>query len=198
MKELNNFEKKLRSNEVLKDLKKLLEDNNFCDSFFLTGGAVIDILEDREPKDFDIVSTSSLNNILTKSQEVPDLKLIYTSRTAITFLFKHKHIIQVLKKSTEDFKFTIEKSMYSIKKEKLIDFCYHSFLSKNLIPNDTPFEEGSVTKKNFKIRLEKWKSKGYKIHKKTEMSYLKWARSTSLVQIIKEYFRPKSESEYES
>ena len=42
-----HLEEILKQNEVLLEIKKMLEDNDFCDSFYLVGGAVIDILEGR-------------------------------------------------------------------------------------------------------------------------------------------------------
>lgn len=195
---LDKIQEKLSQNQVLKDLKLLLETNKFCDSFYLTGGAVIDILKDKKPKDFDIYTTTPIVTVLEKSQDVIDLKLLYTSRTAITFLYKNETTIQILKRPPESFKFTIEQSKYNIKKERLDFFCLNSYLSKQLIPNDLVFESKEVTKKDFKLRLRKWGMKGFHIHEVTKKSYLKWAKDTSLFSVIKDYLRPKSDEEYES
>lgn len=188
---MKKYENILKNDKVLIELSEFLKDNNFCSSFYLTGGAVVDIIDGRKPKDYDIITKTAISAILKKSLDTPELVLLYTSRTALTFMFKEKHIIQILKRNESSFKFTIEQSMFNIKDLVLYSFCVRSYESKLLIPNDSIFEDDEevVTQKDFKIRIKKWESKGFNIHKITKQSYLGWCKKDSPWQVIKDWFK---------
>lgn len=120
--------------------------------FELTGGAIVDILEDRKPKDYDFISID--NNFLKNCD------FQYSTSFSDTYLFKN-YKIQVLKTQVSDFEFKISQSTfkYSTYLNK-IDFniCELSFNNKTLIPSNynNPIQQLK--------RITHWKKKGYSIN----------------------------------
>lgn len=165
-----------------------------CNSLFLTGGAVIDLLEGRKPKDYDFYLTSVLDfNRIIKGGVELGLNFNYTSATAVSFTWEGNDI-QVLRKDPSEFPFTIEMSKFSIRESIFEFFDNVSFSSKILIPNDgLLFNNTDVTRTNFLNRISKWESKGYKIHPITKKSYLKCTIHKTFLDKIVAFFT-KSES----
>lgn len=145
----------------------------------LTGGAVVDILENRVPKDYDFKYNSFLK---LKLDEVATFK--YISNTAITYDLKG-YTIQLLRRKPEDFAFTIEQGEYEIISKNLKHFDEQSFKTKKLVPttlsNKFPkgfFERGrEVNEKTSAteslMRLPHWKKKGYEIDDLTYYTLIK-------------------------
>jgi tRNA nucleotidyltransferase/poly(A) polymerase len=148
---------KLKSHKSYSILKELVNYKGIN----LVGGAVIDILEGREPKDYDIIG--SLNTEL--------MTFIRETKTAKTYFYKGI-TIQELKTDISDFDFKISQSSFEIKKEKesnYLEICTNSFNKKTLIPVNF------VDKKNILNSLKRiphWRDKGYDIDKFTYLSLI--------------------------
>lgn len=185
---------------ILKDpvvafVKKQWEEAKHCDSLFLTGGAVIDLLEGRKPKDYDFVISGYDVGRIVKEGAKLGLTFEYTSATAVTFSWRGCDI-QVLRKPVDEFPFTIEQSKFSIKNGTFKNFDEVSFNTKKLIPNDVLiFARQEITRKNFLNRIEKWESKGYKIHPITKRSYLKCTKHKSFLDKVIKFFTSKESKE---
>lgn len=153
---------KIKNNNCI---KLLTEDLKFNSGAKLVGGAVIDLLEDRIPKDYDIkmlINDLYIDKLLDKGY-----KYICETKTAYTFT-KNEFIIQFLKTEPKDFEFKISQASYNFKKEELyIDKV--SFNNKILIP--TTFDNPKIAKECL-FRIPHWKRKGYSIHDMTYLSLL--------------------------
>lgn len=134
----------------------------------LVGGAVIDILESRKPKDYDLMGYVS--DTLIKS-----LGLIYQyeTKTAKTFK-KGKITVQILKTAKEDFDFKISQASLEIRpqnKKLSLVIDTNSFEKKMLIPCDKCWTERKNAM-NTLHRIVHWAKKGYKINATTYLSLL--------------------------
>lgn len=184
--------KKLMSDKLAQDpgvrtIKDLMEKNKWCNTVRLTGGAVVDILEGRVPRDYDLFLNSSHmsdKEILKKVEFIPHLKLTSLSTTAISFTYKGL-LVQILRKQPEKYFFTIEQSNYDIKNSRIESFCYMSYRQKRLIPNELIFNEGAVNKKAYKFRIKRWAEKGYSIDKLTKRSYMSLTWSPNFFGFLK-------------
>lgn len=192
--DLSNIEyvKSYISNKIAQDpgvriIKALMEKTGWCSSVRLTGGAVVDILEGRVPRDYDLFLNSthmSDKEILKKVEFIPHLKLTSLSTTAISFAYKGL-LVQILRKQPEKYFFTIEQSNYDIKNSRIESFCYMSYRQKRLIPNELIFKEGAVNKKAYKFRIKRWAEKGYSIDKLTKRSYMSLTWSPNFFGFLK-------------
>lgn len=128
--------------------------------FKLVGGAVVDILEGKEPKDWDF-TTMGPEPLLDAGFEHQ-----YTTKTAATYK-KENITVQILTTNPNDFEFKISQAQYEITKQKL-EIDEQSFKHKTLIP--TSFEPQSAL--NSLRRIPHWIKKGYRIHELTYQSLL--------------------------
>lgn len=145
-------------------IKMVMEIREEVSSICLTGGAVIDILEGRKPKDYDCVGTLYENKL--------GLEYSHETKSAKTFK-KGDLIIQLLKTDKTDFDFKISQARLVInyKKELTLEIDENSFKNKMLIP----CEKAWVEKKNALNSLRRiphWRNKGYKINDTTYLSLL--------------------------
>jgi hypothetical protein len=136
----------------------------------LTGGAINDILAGRNPKDYDFEYNSDFEK---KMKESDKFKLLYTSKSAITYEY-HSNVIQLLHKERKDFPYTIEQGRFNVRNGDLQDFDHQSFENKILIPNSRAYEEMKIARHVIR-RLLKWQDKGYKIDHRSYGSVLKIA-----------------------
>lgn len=172
---IKEYESKIKSNQVVQDLMAFVNDNKWCDSVMLVGGAVIDILDGREPKDYDLcISHSNIfeygyKELTRRLANTDEFRLVYTSMTAYTFQFKG-NIVQVLKTNPSDFIFEIEKSRFGLKSGTFSFFDIMGYESKLLIPNDENDVIREKYLRNFKSRVKRWSEKGYKLHPVTYKS----------------------------
>jgi len=148
-------------------IKMILESGDYT-SVNLVGGAVIDILEKRKPKDYDLVGY--ISDTLIKN-----LGLIYQyeTKTAKTFK-KEKLTIQILKTAKEDFDFKISLANLEIRpntKRLLLAIDNDSFENKMLIPCEKCWTERKNAM-NTLHRIVHWAKKGYKINATTYLSLL--------------------------
>lgn len=162
---LEKYEKILSEDLFLKTIK---EEN--LSNLTLTGGAVVDILSERTPKDYDFIHSNVIEDEMNKSDK---FKLLYTSITAITYEFLGKKV-QLLYKNPVDYPYTIEQSKYNIDTGQLDFFASDSFEQKLLVPNKEVYKSRAIARNVIK-RLLHWQGKGYNIHPITFASVVKSA-----------------------
>ncbi len=161
------LEKKVANNPVVQELMLTFKECPY-DNIFLIGGAIVDLIENREPKDYDImgVSDSQVKHLLKAGYEFQ-----YDSRTSKTFK-KGKVVVQLIKATLEQFDFKISQSRYNLSSRKastrlIIDEI--SLNNKILIPVRWDDKINAI---NALKRIPHWKKKGYDIHEKTYLSLL--------------------------
>ena len=155
----------LKENSTILLLRKVLgESKSYGDKLLLAGGAVVDILEGRNPKDFDFVNWGKSD--LDKFRKA-GFKHTYTTKSSIT-MEKDGIIIQFISFELKQFGFKIEQSTYDIVKEDLtID--EDSFTNKVLIPvNFDDFQN----LRSAVFRIPHWVGKGYHIPDITYLSLM--------------------------
>ena len=157
----------VENNEVVKEVTDIFTSTGYVPSdFCLVGGAVIDLLEHRVPKDYDFIGLNLTDKHFRALVEA-GYSFDFSTRTATTFS-KGPIVLQFLKTSLLDFDFTIGQSTFSLKhKELKIDLI--SFHNKNLIPVNFESRRNAL---NSLIRIPHWKKKGYMIDDLTYLSLL--------------------------
>jgi len=143
---------------LLKDLLKVL---NF-QRVLLIGGAVVDILEGREPKDYDFIGGADHSKLTDEG-----FKFLGETKTANTYV-KDGFILQFLKTSPQEFDFKIGQATYDILKDKL-EIDQTSFENKMLIPLSF---DSSARVLNSLQRVPHWNRKGYTLPDSTYLSLL--------------------------
>lgn len=150
---------KIKSHPKVKIIKELLPYSGT-----LTGGAILDIAEGKEPKDFDILNADRAKFIISG--------FIFAGETkTATTLIKGDLIIQLLKTIPDNFDYTISQGKYDFRTEKLIDFDELSYNSKILIPTRVAFENKENALNSLQ-RLPHWQKKGFRLPDTTYQSLL--------------------------
>lgn len=149
---------KIISNDIIQKLTLIFNDN--YRSTKLVGGAIVDILEDRIPKDYDII-----NGYSDKLLEA-GFSFKYSTKTADTY-HDGNICVQFLKTTLDKFDYKISQSEFDFKNQKLI-IDLHSFVNKDLIP--VSFEQDRCI--DSLQRIPHWKKKGYSINDNTYLSLL--------------------------
>jgi hypothetical protein len=141
--------------KFIKDLLGNSKSNNY-----LVGGAILDILAETEPKDFDIISSNTEETCEALLKAGCDF--LHVTKTAFTFKhFPHGQIIQVLKaKDTSKFDFTINQTEINLKSDYVVYFDAVSYNEKTLIPTDYSFSNKHRSLVCLK-RKDKMESKGF-------------------------------------
>lgn len=141
-----------------------LEQN--INSVKLIGGAVIDILEKREVKDYDFFHLGD-NDIIKLG-----FKYSHDSKTAKTYI-KNNLTIQVLKTSIDDFDFKISQATltWNYQKSLILTIDQNSFDNKLLIPCEKAWTEKKNALNSLR-RIIHYKNKGYSINDVTYLSLL--------------------------
>lgn len=156
---------KIQSNSNIKYFHELLGEIKYgWQNLQLVGGAVIDILEDRKPKDFDFIKWSE-NNISTFVEA--GFEYQYETKSAKTYK-KGDITIQFINTPLENFDFKISQAYYDFK-AKTLTIDEISFDNKILIP--VCFENKRNAFNSLR-RIPHWKNKGYKINDMTYLSLL--------------------------
>lgn len=159
---------KLENNSVLKLFKEVFGEAHPQ----LVGGAVIDILEGRAPKDYDFVFTTTLKE---KLDEVAEFQCV--SQTSYTYNY-NGYVIQLIRKGVNNFPFLIEKATFNIQTSSLYKLDEVSFKSKVLIPSaitnsvDKNYGENKSAIEAL-MRIPHWQRKGYKINDVTYQTLIK-------------------------
>ena len=154
----------------------------------LVGGAVVDILEKRSPKDYDVLHMHNQTAL-----EKLGLKYCYDSKTSTTYE-KCDMVVQNLKRSRDEFDFTISQAMLKIdsggKLELIIDDV--SYNNKILIPTGVAWVN-RYNAINSLRRIYHWQKKGYRVHEMTYKSLRDFAK-VSLINRVLGFFNSVSES----
>lgn len=162
MKRVKEKEVKFTENKPLMEIIKKLSEVQKYGTYSLVGGAVIDILDGKTPKDYDFVGFTSDSDLTLMKEK--GFTFLSKSSTATTFLFKGKKV-QFLNRSTSDFDYTISQSSLNISsKEMSLYYDKYTYDNKILIPINL---ENWV---NCLLRLPHWKKKGYKLDAVTYIS----------------------------
>lgn len=150
-------------NEVLKLVKEAL--GTLFNQEYLVGGAVVDIIEGRTPKDYDFIGFETRANKLYEA----GFNFVGETKTAKTFE-KDGHTIQILKTDKDDFDFTISQSTVNLKSlVVIVDMM--SLENKILIPPRNSFHNKQNALNSLR-RIVHWKQKGYSIPDSTYLSLL--------------------------
>jgi len=157
---MKDYSIKMQENRTLKLLKGLAKDAN--NDIILVGGSIFDIIDDKEPKDYDILNWTNKFKIYLEMRAL----IISDSLTAITYDLDGS-IIQLLKTKQENFHFTIaSNSSYKIISGTLnLDI---SYVNKMLIP--TKWDKETLI--DCLYMLPKWQAKGFTINPITYSSII--------------------------
>lgn len=156
---------KITSNETIQYFFEVLGEIKFnSQNIKLIGGAVVDILEDRTPKDYDFieVGTSAI-----KKFEEAGFEYQFETKSATTYK-KDNITIQFINTPKEKFDFKISQATFDFK-NKVLSICETSFNNKTLIPVDFESKRNAF---NSLRRIPHWKNKGYSINDMTYLSLL--------------------------
>jgi len=158
----------LKDHSTIQLFKEILGESKYSRSrLLLAGGAVVDIIEGRKPKDFDFVEWR--DDDLVKFREA-GFKHTYTTKSSIT-MEKDGIEVQFISFSLKQFGFKIEQSNYNIVREVLtID--EDSFTNNVLIP--VSFKE-LQNLRSAAFRIPHWIKKGYHIPDMTYLSLMSCA-----------------------
>lgn len=159
------MEEKIKDNVVVKSLSQIARDSKDCTPV-LVGGAVVDIIDGKEPKDYDIIVYGDEKQFV-KSLEKCGYRFLMESKTAITY-FNYGIEVQLLKTNIKDFDFTVSQSNVNLI-DMSMDLAKHEIENKLLIPVN--FNDKKLAL-NTLARLPHWMKKGYKIHEKTYFTIL--------------------------
>lgn len=163
----------ISNNQVIKSVHEILKPlgvkNNFSllllpTNFALVGGAVIDILEGRVPKDYDFIG---------HTPEIISLFILngyehqYSTKSADTYK-KNGTIVQFVHTPLSSFDFKISQTRYDFFKE-LVLINVMDFTKKRLTPVSFDSKRNAM---NSLRRIPHWQKKGYRINEKTYNSLL--------------------------
>jgi hypothetical protein len=156
---------KLKNNKVVKELNDIfLAADNV--TVKLVGGAVVDILEGRVPKDYDILVPYNKSRAVVALM-VNGFDFKYKTATSETFK-KGSVVVQIISNQPCNFDFTISSSEYIINRDELI-IDELSFNKKTLLPNNFTDRKAVL---NSLSRIPNWIAKGYTIKNATYFSLL--------------------------
>lgn len=144
---------KIKNYVIIPQLKEALK---IFPVVYLTGGAVIDIIDGRCPKDYDFLGFYE-----TALEKLLDLGFVFVMETAYAYTYDFKGFkIQFLKKDISEFEFKISQAKYNIHTGELtLDRV--SYENKLLIPANFTDPNTLV---NAMLRIPHWEAKGYKMN----------------------------------
>jgi hypothetical protein len=147
-------------------LIKLLLETEGISTVKLIGGAVLDILQGKTPKDYDF----ALGYFPDPKKFEMDYQ--YETKTAKTFK-KGEMVLQQLKTLPEDFDFKISQATLEVNYKKVMSLTIDktSFEKKILIPTDKAWTEKRNALNSLR-RIPHWRNKGYTINDTTYLSLL--------------------------
>src|SRR5690554_2154225 len=100
---LEEYSKKIEEDKVIRILSAEAKRLKVCSSLKLTGGAIVDILDGRTPKDYDFIVRESgelYQKLLKYLAAAPSWEFLYNTSTSYTFKFKGEYIVQFLTTDT--------------------------------------------------------------------------------------------------
>lgn len=149
---------------LIKEIFPYFEGKRYCNSLKLVGGAVIDLLEGRKPKDYDFLNGN--NDTFIKALKEMGFKFRYETKTAITYT-REKQVVQLLKTKINEFDFKISQSTFSFANSNILDVDKASFENKLLIP--ISFDNKAMVVNSLKRKIH-WEKKGYTMPDETYLS----------------------------
>ena len=148
---------------VIKELLEYFKDHRMYCVLDLVGGAVVDLLEGRKPKDYDIIGGGDRFKAIL---EELGYMWKYETKTSSTYV-KNNITIQILKTKLVDFDFKISQSKFSFTGKNELTVDKISFEKKVIIP--TSFEDKGKVINSLKRKLH-WEKKGYTMPDETYLS----------------------------
>jgi len=149
-------------------LKELFTDDK-KNTAYLVGGAIIDILNRTEPKDFDLIVAGNFDYYIGYLFD-KGLSLKHVTKTAYTFFdIVNNKYIQILKTNPNEFDYTINKAQIHIKSNYISYFDRVSYLTRVLIPTEYAFNNKSKQKECLN-RVSKMEEKGIYLPDMTKKS----------------------------
>lgn len=133
----------------------------------LVGGAVVDIIDGKTPKDYDLIVGQYGQKSMMEILREDGFKFYGDSSTALTFI-KGKIIVQILKTKVEDFDFTVSQSSIDLV-EMYCDLAEYAIENKILVP--TSYTDKTRIFSSL-ARIPHWMKKGYKMPEITYYSLL--------------------------
>ena len=165
---------KLKEHKILKEIKVIFDQNKVT-GMSLVGGAVIDILQGRVPKDYDFMCHYGENDAI-KALKTNGFSFMYDTATSRTYA-KGSVIIQLLKTERRKFDFTISKVSYNLERE-ILTIDQEAWENKVLIPNSYTNKEQVL---NSLARIPHWIRKGFRIKNQTYFSLLNCLNTKAIV-----------------
>lgn len=149
--------------KVIKELLDYYVEKPLYSTLDLVGGAVIDLLEGRKPKDYDFIGGG---NAFKKVLEELGYKWAYETKTSSTYK-KESIAVQILKTKKTEFDFKISQASFSLTKTRKLDVDELSFNNKVLIP--LSFDNKTMVVNSLKRKIH-WEKKGYRMPDETYLS----------------------------
>jgi len=180
---LEEYSKKIEEDKVIRILSAEAKRLKVCSSLKLTGGAIVDILDGRTPKDYDFIVRESgelYQKLLKYLAAAPSWEFLYNTSTSYTFKFKGEYIVQFLTTDTSLFQFEIERGIYCIKNSKLETFDHIGYKRKTLIVNKEVTQERS----QFKKRIRHWSKKRYTLPEQSRASQMRRYKRFSFRRLL--------------
>lgn len=168
-------------NNIVRDPRR--EITNAAHSVQLAGGAVVDILEGRKPKDYDLINANK-PTVVTAFRNA-GFEFVSDSRTAVTYK-RNNTVVQFLKMDFRQFEYTISQARYSFHTNQLI-LDEDAWNNKVLIP--TAYNRYMA--ENCLSRMPHWEKKGYKLPEVTYQSLVK-ALAGSAYTTPRDYYKDTS------
>lgn len=158
----NELREKIKRSAVVESFIVMGKNNSCFHNLQLIGGAVVDILDGRIPKDYDFIghNESVIEIFLNDGYEYQ-----HESKSAIT-LKKNDVIVQFLNRAVEEFDFKISTTSFSVR-QNILTIDRVSFEKRLLIPVNY---EGKGRLVNALKRIPHWLKKGYRIKDVTYLS----------------------------
>lgn len=147
-------------------------DKSYSNSIKIVGGAVIDLIEGRKPKDYDIIISNMYNlNEMLHTFIDDGWDFLYESGTSITFK-RNDILVQFIKTDINTFNYTIETSNISIYCDSIeLEFDNISHKTKKLRPTPYTFSNPDRAIQALS-RVPHWNKKGYELPEETYIRLL--------------------------
>lgn len=161
------FQEKFKEDKFIAEMITAIATSNFnSGSYLLVGGAVIDLMEGRVPKDYDVIDESGEFHKILKSL---DYTYKYDTTTSTTYQ-KGNTIVQILKADIAVFDYTISQASLDLSNLGL-EYDKTSFDNKVLIPTHHALKDCLGAFASLHRRVH-WRNKGYNLPDETYSSLL--------------------------
>lgn len=158
---MEKFKDLILKDDNVQELMHIREEYSKYSEVILVGGAVVDLIDSRKPKDYDLLTSA---DGFVKGLISEGFKYCHESKTARTYS-KGSLTVQILKTDISDFDFKISQSRFLLKEQKIkIDDV--SINQRVLIP---------VRMSNYSclLRVPHYKKKGFYLPDETYISLVR-------------------------